>query len=87
MNVIIEDIPYNLHAIVEIIGMERFLEVSKLYGGSSIYIPVYNKIIMGDRNRRIIRDYNGKNLDRLRVRYSLSKEQVKYVLKKEGALD
>lgn len=86
MNIILEDIPYNLHAIVEIIGMENFLEVSKLYGGSSIYIPVYNKTIMGDRNRRIVSEYNGKNLDRLRVRYDLSKEQLKYVLKKEGVI-
>ena len=43
-------------------------------------------VVMGDRNRRIIEEYNGKNLDRLRVRYDLSKEQVKYVLRKEGVI-
>ena len=68
MNVIMEDIPYNLHTMVDIVGIENFLQICKMYGGSSIYIPVYSKMIMGDRNRRMVRDYNGKNIDRLRVR-------------------
>lgn len=86
MNVIMDDIPYNLHTMADIVGIESFLHICKMYGGSSIYIPVYSKMIMGDRNRRMVRDYNGKNIDRLRVRYDLSKEQVKYVLRKEGAI-
>lgn len=86
MNVLMEDIPYNLHTMADITGMDNFLRICKMYGGSSIYIPVYNKVIMGDRNRRIVSEYNGKNLDRLRVRYDLSKEQVKYVLRKEGVI-
>ena len=86
MNVIMEDIPYNLHTMVDIVGIENFLQICKMYGGSSIYIPVYSKMIMGDRNRRMVRDYNGTNIDRLRVRYDLSKEQVKYVLRKDGAI-
>ncbi|MDZ4910500.1 transcriptional regulator [Clostridium perfringens] len=81
-----EDIPYNLHTMVDIVGIENFLQICKMYGGSSIYIPVYNKMIMGDRNRRIVGEYDGKNIDRLRVRYDLSKEQVKYVLRKEGVI-
>lgn len=86
MNVLMEDIPYNLHTMADIVGMEKFLQICKMYGGSCVYIPVYSKMIMGDRNRRIIEEYNGKNLDRLRVRYDLSKEQVKYVLRKEGVI-
>lgn len=83
MNILMEDIPYNLHTMADIVGMENFLQICKMYGCSSIYIPVYNKMIMGDRNRRIVWEYNRKNLDRLRV---LSKEQVRYVLRKEGVI-
>lgn len=86
MNVVIEYIPYNLHTMADLVGVENILQICKMYGGSSIYIPVYSKMIMGDRNRRMVRDYNGKNIDRLRVRYDLSKEQVKYVLRKEGVI-
>jgi len=86
MDVLMEDILYNLHTMADIVGVEKFLQICKMYGGSSIYIPVYNKVIMGDRNRKIVGEYNGKNIDRLRVRYDLSKEQVKYVLRKEGVI-
>ena len=29
----IDDIPYSLHQMVEIIGMENFLKICKMYGG------------------------------------------------------
>lgn len=34
---------------------------------------VHSKMIMGDRNRRIVGECNGENLDSLRVRYNLRK--------------
>jgi len=50
MNVLMKDIPYNLHTMADITGIDNFLRIFKMYGGSSIYIPVYNKAIMGGRN-------------------------------------
>ena len=81
-----EDIPYNLHTMVDIVGSDNFLEICKMYGGTSVYIPVYSRVIIGDRNRRLIKDYNGKNLDALRVKYGISKQQVKRILAREGVL-
>lgn len=86
MDIKTEDIPYNLHQMVEIVGIEKFKLICKMYGGDTIYIPVYNKIVMGERNRRIVREYNGKNVDVLRVRYNISKEQIKHILRKEGVI-
>ena len=34
---------------------------------------VCRKAVMGERNRTILREYNGKNLDKLRVNYGVSK--------------
>lgn len=84
MDILIDDIPDNLHAMVDAIGMENFLEVSKLYGGSNIYIPVHNKVVMGERNREIAREYNGRNIDNLRLRYGISTQQIKRLLRQEG---
>ena len=84
MSVKIEDIPYHLQPIVEIIGIEKFLEICKMYGGYTLYIPVYDKVVMPDRNRKIVSEYNGVNLYKLRVKYGISERQVKWVLKKEG---
>ena len=84
MDIQIDDIPYNLHQMVEIIGMKNFLKLCKMYGDYTLYITVYNKVIMGDRNRKIVKEYNGKNLTVLRNKYGLSPEQIKCILKKEG---
>ena len=81
-----EDIPYNLHTMVDIVGSDKFLEICKMYGGTSVYIPVYSRVIIGDRNRRLIKDYNGKNLDALRVKYGISNEYVRRILQREGVL-
>ena len=62
MDIQMDDIPYSLHQMVEIIGMKNFLKLCKMYGGYTLYIPVYNKVIMGDRNRNIVKEYNGKNI-------------------------
>lgn len=79
MDILIDDIPDNLHAMVDAIGMENFLEVSKFYGGSNIYIPVHNKVVMGERNSEIAREYNGRNIDNLRLRYGISTQQIKKI--------
>lgn len=37
MNILIDDIPINLQQMVDIIGMDKLIELSKVYGGASIY--------------------------------------------------
>ena len=46
MDIQMDDIPYSLHQMVEIIGMKNFLKLCKMYGGYTLYIPVYNKVII-----------------------------------------
>lgn len=77
-----DDVPYDLHLMVDIVGYEKYLELCKMYGGSSVYFPVYRKAVMGERNRAILREYNGKNLDKLRVKYGVSKQQLKNILER-----
>lgn len=84
MNILMEDIPYDLQAMVEIVGMEKFLEICKMYGGMSVYIPVYNKVIMASRNREIVESFNGKNAKDLVHKYNMSYQQIKNILRNEG---
>ena len=84
MKFLLDDIPYSLHSMVEIVGEEKFLGIVKLYGGATLYIPVYSKIIMKERNREMVREFNGKNLDSLRKRYGMSTQQIKRLLEQEG---
>ena len=86
MDTRMDNIPYDLHLMVEIIGHDNFLEVCKMYGGDKVYIPVHRKVMLGHRNREMVRLYNGRNLDELRVKYGISKQQVKRILAREGVL-
>lgn len=81
MLVRLEDIPENFHAMVEVIGIENFLELSKLYGGMNMYIPIYSCIIREARNREIIEKYNGVNSNQLAVKYGISSNSVKRIVR------
>ena len=84
MDILMEDIPYELHNMVEIVGIKQFEELSKFYGGTTVYIPVHRKVVIGERNREIARQYNGKNIDFLRKKYGLTKQQIKRILIDQG---
>ena len=77
MSVQLDDVPWDLQEMVNIIGMENFLKVCKFYGGSSLYVPLYKNLLIKERNRNIVKEYNGKNLDELRLKYNMSNTQLK----------
>lgn len=81
MSVQLDDVPWDLQERVNIIGMENFLKVCKFYGGRSLYVPLYKNLLIKERNRNIVKEYNGKNLDELRLKYNMSNTQLKRVVK------
>lgn len=76
MEIKMEDIPDNMIAMVEIIGMEDFIEVTKLYGGDIVYIPSYKSLKKQSRNREINMAYDGFNARELSQIYELSVSQI-----------
>ena len=84
MNIRLEDLPEDTHQLVEIVGMEKMIEIVKSYGGDTLYIPMYSSLVRCDKTKKVVKEYNGKNLTALRNKYGLSPEQIKYILKKEG---
>ena len=49
----------------------------KFYGGISVYVILYKNLLIKDRNNNVVDDYNGKNLDELRLKYGMSNTQLK----------
>lgn len=78
-----EYIPERLHPLVEVVGVKAFLELCSFYGGSSVYLPTTNVLIMPLRDQRIRKEYNGKNVTELGRKYRLSERQIRHVLNKE----
>ena len=60
-----EDLPEFLQDLVEIMGIEAFINLIKEYGGSSLYIPNENSVLKPIRNRLIKKHFNGNNYKEL----------------------
>ncbi|MEG1311478.1 MAG: Mor transcription activator family protein [Romboutsia sp.] len=75
------DVCENMDALFELVGEEKFLEITKLYGGNNVYIPTYKSAIRNSRNREIRRKYNGVNTITLASEYGMSSNQIKKIVK------
>ena len=81
MNILIDDITVNLQQIVNIIGVDKLVELSKIYGGASIYIPMHKTLRIRERNRKIAKEFNGVNRESLRRKYNTSYAQLRNLVK------
>ena len=71
-----EDVSAILRPMVEIVGMEDFIEIVKVYGGDTLYIPTYKSLKIRERNRKISIAYDGFNAKELSQVYELSVSQI-----------
>lgn len=84
MKVKLEDIPFQFHAMVEIVGIDKFVEITKLYGGTNTYIPTYKGLFRYARDREIVRQFNGVNYNELAVKYNMCVSNLKRILNENG---
>ncbi len=78
-----EDVSDILRPMVEIVGMEDFIEISKVYGGDLLYIPSYKSLKKQSRNRKIKMAYDGFNARELSQIYQLSVSQIHRIARSE----
>ena len=57
----LEDISENYRPVVEIIGIEKFIELSDYAKGDELYFPKVENVIAPARNRRIKKEWDGYN--------------------------
>ena len=79
-----EDIPERYREVVEIIGVQKFAELSNYAMGAEIYFPKVENIVAPARNRRIRKEYRSGSSDKeLSNRYNLTIKQIWNILKEE----
>lgn len=78
-----EDISENYRPVVEIIGIEKFIELGEYAKGDELYFPKLENIIAPARNRRIKAEWNGYNSKELAEKYNLTVKQIGNILKDE----
>lgn len=66
--------------LAELIGLETYIKLVRLVGGSNIYIAKEDKLLAIVRNRRIKEEYNGRNISYLKNRYRLSERRIRHIL-------
>lgn len=77
----LNDISDSYRPIVEIIGIEKFVELSRYAKGDRLYFPKTESIIAPARNRRIKKEFDGYNMKELAETYNLTIQQIIRVLK------
>lgn len=80
MDLKLEDIPDKFHILIDIIGIDKFIEILKVYGGDSLYIPTYKSIIKIKRNEEIKTKFNGFNIREIAREYDISISHIKRIL-------
>lgn len=78
-----EDIAERYRPVVEIVGIEKYIEISRYAMGDEVYFPKPETLLAPARNRRIRKEYNGFNAKELAQRYNLTLPQIHAILKDE----
>ena len=77
----LEDIPPGSQWMAEEFGMEAFLQLSKLYGGTNLYIPRLESICVPVKRRMIWAEFDGGNAKELAIRHHLTERRVQDILR------
>lgn len=75
-----EDIPAEYRDIADSLGMESFLQLIRLCGGQSLYLPKLDSLEREGRDREIRARFNGCNYRALAAQFRLSERQVRKII-------
>lgn len=80
-DLIYEDVPESLKDVLHVVGMEKFIELIKVVGGTSVYFPSENNMLRSVRNRKIVEIFDGdyKCISR---KYGISEVQARKILRR-----
>lgn len=77
-NLTIDMIPDGMcRAIAEKIGINNLIELTKLAGGLTFYVPKAESILKPARDMCIKKEFNGYNAQKLAIKYGLSEKWVR----------
>lgn len=78
-----EDLNEYQQNVANIIGIEKFVEISFLIGGSAIYFPKRMALLKEPIKRKICSEFNGFNITELTKKYNVSSSLVYDYIKRK----
>ncbi|MEF9853854.1 MAG: Mor transcription activator family protein [Hydrogenoanaerobacterium sp.] len=73
----LEDLPPKQREIAEIVGLDKYILLTKRFGGDTPYIQKYSELIKSPRNDEIKEKFNGYNATVLALEYNLSERYIR----------
>lgn len=82
----IADLDGDLKEIAELIGVEATMKLVEVYGGSRLYFPVPDQVLIPVRHRRVLKAYfeEGKSIDDIRRETRYGESTIREILFKNG---
>lgn len=80
----LSDLQGDQKEIAEVIGLENYLKLVKIYGGMSIYVAKMDKLLNAKRDIEIVNRFNGYNYKMLAAEYRLTERMVREIIAREG---
>ena len=71
-----EDLPPQWQELAASLGLVNLLQLCRLYGGTSLYIPKYENLIAPAKRRAVGKLFNGRNHKELARRFELSERSI-----------
>ena len=79
----IDDIAENYRPVVDIIGIEKFIEICRYAMGEELYFPMIDRVLAPARNRQIKAEYDGYNAKELAEKYDITMRRIAGILRDE----
>ncbi len=81
----IDDLRDQDKELAELVGIEAFKRLVENYGGGSrLYIPKLDMVVIPLRNTFILREYNGYNALELAAKYNLTERHIHELVKEKA---
>ena len=80
----LEDLNGNARELAELIGMEAFIRLVGVYGGtSSLYVPKAEQLVLPVRDELIRREFDGGNSTQLARKWGLTERYIREIVKEK----
>ncbi len=81
MALTLSDLKEEQRQIAEIIGVDAYLKLTRVFGGTTIYIAKAEEIVhRAERDRKIREEFDGSNYAQLAVKYGLTEVWIRNIV-------
>lgn len=81
MELTLDDLREEQKQLAKVIGMKAYLDLTRAFGGTTIYIAKAEEIVRrNDRDRQIREEFDGTNTAQLAIKYGLTEVWIRNIV-------